>query len=83
VQIEGRARSHATNFVDPETGIYTQNIERLWRDMRSKIPRYGVRDYHFIHYIAEFLFKRTYNFDQRINAFIMNSMYPLDNLNIQ
>ncbi|XP_076295794.1 LOW QUALITY PROTEIN: uncharacterized protein LOC143216514 [Lasioglossum baleicum] len=72
--------NHSTNFVDPQTGVHTQNIERLWRDLRASIPRYGIRDYHYNNYIAEFLFKRTYNFDKRIDAFfeIMNSMYPLD-----
>lgn len=75
--------NHSANFIDPETDIHTQNIERLWRDMRESIPRYGTRDYHFTNYLAEFLFKRIHNFDKRIEALfeIMSSIYPLDRLN--
>jgi len=74
-----RTVNHSTNFVNPDTGVHTQNIERLWRDMRASIPRYGTRDYHFEHYLAEFLFKRMYNFDTRIDTFfdIMSALYPL------
>ncbi|KYN17333.1 hypothetical protein ALC57_10381 [Trachymyrmex cornetzi] len=55
------------------------NIERLWRDMRAGIPRYGIRDNHYIHYIAEFLFKRVHNYSDRIHAFfdIISALYPL------
>ncbi|EFN85309.1 hypothetical protein EAI_15993, partial [Harpegnathos saltator] len=61
--------NRSVNFVNPETGVYTQNIERLWRDMRANIPRYGTRDYYFTHYLAEFLFKIIHNFDIRIDTF--------------
>lgn len=52
--------THIDNFVDPETGVHTKNIEKLWRQMRANIPRYGTRNYtrHFTNYLAEFLFKR-------------------------
>lgn len=72
--------NHSVNFVDPETGVHTHNIQRLWRDMRANISRYDTHDYHFTNYLAEFLFKRIYNFDKCIDAFfeIINSMYPLD-----
>ncbi|RLU25466.1 hypothetical protein DMN91_001622 [Ooceraea biroi] len=49
--------NHSENFVDPHTGAHTQNIERLWRDIRHGVPRYGTRDYHYVHYLAEFIFK--------------------------
>lgn len=77
--------NHSVNFVDPVTGVHTQNIERLWREMRANIPRFGTRDYHFINYLAEFVFKRVYNYDERIDAFfnIMSSIYPLDSLNAE
>jgi len=76
--------NHSSNFVDPQTGVHTQNIERLWREMRSNIPRYGTRDYHYIHYLSKFLFKRLYNYDERIDAFfkIMSTMYPLNSSSI-
>lgn len=52
--------NHSYNFVDPDTGAHTQNIERIWRKVRSNIPRYGRREYHMNGYIAEFYFKRKY-----------------------
>jgi len=72
--------NHSSNFVDPETGDYTQNIERLWRELQANIPCYDTHDYHFTNYLAEFLFKRMYNFDERIDAFfeIISFIYSLD-----
>lgn len=52
--------NHSYNFVDPDTGAHTQNIERIWREVRSNIPRYGRREHHMDGYIAEFYFKRKY-----------------------
>nr|XP_012146050.1 PREDICTED: uncharacterized protein LOC105663194 [Megachile rotundata] len=73
--------NHSENFVDPNTNVHTQNIERLWRELRSNIPRFGTREYHYNHYIAEFLFKRVYAFDKLIDAFfeIMSKLYPINN----
>ncbi|KYQ49300.1 hypothetical protein ALC60_11632 [Trachymyrmex zeteki] len=34
--------------------FHCQNIERVWRDMRANIPRYGTREKHYINYVAEF-----------------------------
>lgn len=75
--------NHSHNFVNPQTGVHTQNIERFWRDMRSNIPRYGIRDYHYTSYLAEFLFKRHYDFNERVDAFfkIMSTLYPLNTIN--
>lgn len=77
--------NHSQNFVDPASGVHTQNIERLWREMRANIPRYGTREYHYEHYLAEFMFKRYYDYDERIDAYftIMSKMYPLESSNIE
>lgn len=73
--------NHSENFVDPVSGCHTQNIERVWRDMRGAIPRYGINDKHFKCYLAEFLFKRIYPFEKRIEAFfrIMSEIYCINN----
>jgi transposase-like protein len=76
--------NHSKNFVDPDTGTHTQNIERLWRDIRGSIPRYGRREEHFNHYLAEFYFKRRFDVDKRLHAFfeIMAIKYPIcENIN--
>ncbi|CAH2100831.1 unnamed protein product [Euphydryas editha] len=52
--------NHSMNFVDADTGAYTQNIERMWRDARGTIPKFGRRDYHMSGYIADFLFRRAH-----------------------
>ncbi|XP_032682258.1 uncharacterized protein LOC116849325 [Odontomachus brunneus] len=62
--------NHKQNFIDPATGAHTQNIERLWRDMRAAIPRYGTRTYHYNGYLAEFIFKKQSNFGDRIDSFL-------------
>lgn len=62
------AVNHSINFVDPVTGANTQQIERLWRDVRSGTPRYGNKTHHLHGHIAEFLFKRTFpSHKQRIH----------------
>lgn len=71
--------NHKMNFVDPETSAHTQNIERVWRDLRSAIPKYGIINKHYSAYIAEFLFKREHEYRDRIEAFFdtMARMYPI------
>ncbi|KAI8792526.1 putative transposase protein [Biomphalaria glabrata] len=49
--------NHSYNFVDPETNAHTQNIERLWREVRSSVPRYGNRKHHLHGHLAEFIFR--------------------------
>ncbi|XP_076622909.1 uncharacterized protein LOC143342669 [Colletes latitarsis] len=73
--------NHKINFVDPMTEAHTQHIERIWRETRANIPRYGTRSYHYIGYIAEFMFRRTYNFDNRIMSFfdVMADIFPANN----
>jgi len=59
-------------------------MERLWRDMikYSSYTRAIITMY--IYYLAEFLFKKIYNYNEQKNTFfeIMNSMYPLNDLNV-
>ncbi|CAD7077814.1 unnamed protein product [Hermetia illucens] len=52
--------NHSKNFIDPQSGAHTQNIERNWRELRSKIPKYGRKKDHYAGYLAEYMFLRTY-----------------------
>ncbi|XP_018406348.1 PREDICTED: uncharacterized protein LOC108782553 [Cyphomyrmex costatus] len=70
--------NHTYNFVDPDSGAHTQNIERVWREVRANIPRYGRREYHLERYLCEFLFKRAYAKKDRIENFfdLIAELYP-------
>lgn len=64
--------NHSINFVDPDTKAHTQNIERLWRDLKDDLPKYGRSKEHFLGYLAEFLFKKKFsNNADRIHEFFM------------
>jgi len=52
--------NHSQNFVDPTSDAHTQNIERLWRDVKGGITRFGRSEKHLVGYLAEFLFKRKF-----------------------
>ncbi|KAJ8964190.1 hypothetical protein NQ314_005071 [Rhamnusium bicolor] len=48
--------NHSVNFVDPDTGTHTQNIERLWVEVRKLVPRFGRTKRHYEGYLSECLF---------------------------
>ena len=71
--------NHSYNFVDPNTGAHTQNIERVWREVRGSIPRFGRKKTHMVGYLAEFLFKQKFpDHRQRAHAFFsaVGELYP-------
>ncbi|XP_026825347.1 uncharacterized protein LOC113561918 [Ooceraea biroi] len=70
--------NHSMNFVDPDTGAHTQSIERVWREVRANIPRYGTRTSHLMGYLAEYLFKRVHPYEDRISSFFraIAELYP-------
>ncbi|XP_011858202.1 PREDICTED: uncharacterized protein LOC105555769 [Vollenhovia emeryi] len=75
--------NHSMNFVDPETGAHTQHIERVWREVRANVPRYGVREPHLLGFLAEYLFKRVHKYEQRLSSFfsVIAELYPPKILN--
>ena len=65
-----RTVDHSKNFVDPETGVHTQNIERLWRELKDVLKRYrGIPKEEVDSHVAEFLWRRNKGV-KRENAFI-------------
>lgn len=71
--------NHSLNFVDPDTGAHTQNIERAWVEVRRLVPRFGRRTAHYEGYLADVLFRKAYpNRADRIHAFwkLAADLYP-------
>ncbi|KAG8226306.1 hypothetical protein J437_LFUL002745 [Ladona fulva] len=52
--------NHSENFVDPVIGAHTQNIERVWREVKSSNPKYGRRLDHIDGYLAAYVWKRLH-----------------------
>ena len=52
-----RVVNHSENFVDPEdSSVHTQNIERLWRDIKGWVRRPGIRAAFLEQYLGRYLF---------------------------
>ena len=52
--------NHSENFVDPtKPSIHTQNIERLWLDIKQWIRRPGIWSKYLYQYLARYLFIRS------------------------
>ena len=50
---------HSQNFIDPLTGAHTQNIERLWRELKRINRRYeGIPRVHVCSHLNEFMWRR-------------------------
>ena len=71
--------NHSENFVDPDDPtIHTQNIERLWRDVKEWMKRPGNRCGYFQQYISRYLFIKRYPEDQLLHHFCIQAslLYP-------
>lgn len=57
-------------FKEPKTGAHTNHILRLWRDVKSGVPKFGYKLRDCEGYLCEFLFKRRFaDSRQRLHAF--------------
>ena len=71
--------NHSENFVDPvNPRIHTQNIERLWRDMKSYVKRPGISAKYMEQYIGRFLFIRSHRSGAAVHHFFLEvaKLYP-------
>ena len=64
--------NHSLNFVDPNNkATHTNNIERLWREAKKKVPLYGRRRKHFAGYLARSMFMMAIpDPNKRLHAFL-------------
>ena len=70
--------NHTYNFVDPETGAHTNNVERMWRSVKESFPYTGRKQRHFKGYLARFYFLRRFKtLKERMHVFFMaaSNMY--------
>lgn len=50
--------NHSLNFVDPDTGAHTQNIESTWWQIKRGLPDTHTRHYRLYLYLGEFLWRK-------------------------
>ena len=50
--------NHSKNFVDPQTGAHTQQIESMWRALKARLSRGGIPKEDLHTHFAEFIFMR-------------------------
>lgn len=64
--------NHSINFVDPsDKSIHTNTVERLWREVKAKVPLYGRRKKHFVGYLARSMFMLAHKEqDKRFHVFL-------------
>ena len=70
--------NHSKEFVSTsDPTIHTQNIERLWRDVKEWIQRPGMVLYHLKKYLARYIFCKTVT-DAPFHQFLLAAieLYP-------
>ena len=50
--------NHSKNFVDPDTGAHTQDIENLWNHLKLSFPASGVKPDQLGSYLSKFVWTR-------------------------
>ena len=70
--------NHSEYFVDPEDSfVHTQNIERLWRNVKEWAKRPGLRTEYFEQYFGRYLFLDFYGDDAHHQFFLeAGKLYP-------
>ena len=53
--------NHSLHFVDPTTGVHTQNVESYWNRVKTKLKRMkGCREEQIPSYLDEFMWRERY-----------------------
>ena len=71
--------NHSENFVDPANpDVHTQNIERMWRTVKSWIKRPGMQAQYLDQYLARYHFCTSFDRGQRLHQFFLQAakLYP-------
>lgn len=56
-----RTVNHSLNFVDPVTGVHTQNVESYWNRVKIKLKKMkGCHADHLPGYLDEFMWRERY-----------------------
>ncbi|XP_076066108.1 uncharacterized protein LOC143039752 [Oratosquilla oratoria] len=71
--------NHKDHFVDPNNPkVHTQNIERLWLDLKQWSKRPGIRQKFYKQYLARYIFLHTYEEEKVLHHFFVEAarVYP-------
>ena len=80
IQVMGFAHlqvNHTYNFIDPDTGAHTQNIENAWKNAKLRNKRqHGTRRTMLDSYLCEWMWRQRYMnndlFDQILNSIVQH-----------
>lgn len=70
--------NHSEHFVDPtDKEIYTQTVERLWRDVKEWVRRPGMKSQYLRQYLAKYIFMSQCR-GKEIHTFLLacSKLYP-------
>ena len=70
--------NHSLHFVDPkDKDIHTQNIERLWLDVKQYMKRPGIRGKYMSQYLGRYLFLKEHE-GHELHSFLLEAakLYP-------
>lgn len=64
--------NHSINFVDPsDKATHTNTVERMWREVKAKVPLFGRRKKHFVGYLSRSMFMMAHKEEnKRFHAFL-------------